>query len=160
VRQLQVIAVMLVAVSLALSLAHALELPGKLRLRKETYLAVQQIYYPGFTIGGIAEPLGIIALLLLLVLLPHFDEQFWLTAAALGALAASHAIYWFVTHPVNGFWTKGIKLSGPGAAFFNLFATDVAGDWSSMRDVWEYSHLGRAICAALSLFLLACAIVT
>jgi hypothetical protein len=40
---------------MALSLAHALEVPGKLRLNKEQYLAVQTIYYPGFTLGGIAE---------------------------------------------------------------------------------------------------------
>ncbi|HET7883004.1 MAG TPA: hypothetical protein VFL55_19120 [Acetobacteraceae bacterium] len=37
---------------MALSLAHALEVPGKLRLPRETYIAVQQISYPGFTIGG------------------------------------------------------------------------------------------------------------
>jgi hypothetical protein len=36
---------MLAAVTMALSLAHALELPGKLRLGKEQYLAVQPIYY-------------------------------------------------------------------------------------------------------------------
>jgi hypothetical protein len=29
-----------------------LSLPGKLRLDKETYCAVQTIYYPGFTVGG------------------------------------------------------------------------------------------------------------
>jgi hypothetical protein len=61
-RSLQVAAVILVAVAMALSLAHALELPGKMRLGKDTYLAVQQIYYPGFTIDGGAEPLAILAL--------------------------------------------------------------------------------------------------
>ena len=45
---LQVLTVMLAAVTMALSLAHALEFPGKLRLKKEQYLAVQPIYYPGF----------------------------------------------------------------------------------------------------------------
>jgi hypothetical protein len=59
-RVLQVLTVILVAVAFALSLAHALELPGKMRLDKETYYAVQPIYYPGFTIGGISEPVGII----------------------------------------------------------------------------------------------------
>lgn len=49
---LQVLAVILVAVAMALSLAHALELPGKMRLDSETYYAMQPIYYPGFTIGG------------------------------------------------------------------------------------------------------------
>jgi hypothetical protein len=55
---------------MALSLAHALELPGKMRLGKDAYLSVQTIYYPGFTIGGIAEPLGILALIALLVFVP------------------------------------------------------------------------------------------
>ncbi len=55
---------------MALTLAHALELPGKLRLSKEQYLEVQPIYYPGFTIGGIAEPAGLLALFILLFYLP------------------------------------------------------------------------------------------
>jgi hypothetical protein len=52
---------MLVAVAMALPLSHALELPGKMRLSKDQYLGMQPIYYPGFTIGGIAEPLGLLA---------------------------------------------------------------------------------------------------
>src|SRR5205809_327776 len=38
---------------MGLSLAHALEYPGKRRLDRETYLKAQTIYYPGFTIGGV-----------------------------------------------------------------------------------------------------------
>jgi hypothetical protein len=49
---LQVVSVTLVAVALAFSLAHAAEFPGKLRLSQKAYLAVQPIYYSGFTIGG------------------------------------------------------------------------------------------------------------
>jgi len=49
----QVITLMLVAVSMAMSLAHALELPGKLRLSETEYRIVQPIYYPGFTFGGL-----------------------------------------------------------------------------------------------------------
>jgi hypothetical protein len=29
------------------ALAHALELPGKMRLTKDAYFAMQHIYYPG-----------------------------------------------------------------------------------------------------------------
>jgi hypothetical protein len=83
---LQVLTVMLAAVTMTLSLAHALELPGKLRLDTEQYLAVQPIYYPGFTIGGIAEPAVILATLALLILTPAGTEEFWLVAAALAAL--------------------------------------------------------------------------
>jgi hypothetical protein len=58
---LQVVTVFLVAIALSLSLAHALELPGKMRLDRDTYLAVQGIYYPGFTYGGLGEGLGMVA---------------------------------------------------------------------------------------------------
>lgn len=37
---LQILTVMLVAVAMALALAHTLELPGKMRLSKETYYAM------------------------------------------------------------------------------------------------------------------------
>src|SRR5436305_14504595 len=78
---LTVPAIMLTAATMGLALAHALELPGKLRLDKERYLAVQPIYYPGFTIGGgIAEVGGIIAVLALLISLPRGTTQFWLVA--------------------------------------------------------------------------------
>jgi hypothetical protein len=42
---LQVLTVLFVAVAMALTLAHALELPGKMRLTKEIYFAMQPIYY-------------------------------------------------------------------------------------------------------------------
>jgi len=51
----QVVTILAVAVAMVLALAHALELPGKLRLPREHYLAVQQIYYPGFTIAAVAQ---------------------------------------------------------------------------------------------------------
>ena len=43
---LQVATVFLVSIAWAQALAHALELPGKLRLGKDAYIAVQTIYYP------------------------------------------------------------------------------------------------------------------
>ena len=77
---------------------------------------------------------------------------------ALLALVASHLIYWFVTHPVNNFWTKDIELTGLGATFFSLFAPEASGgDWSRLRDVWEYSHVVRVICSTLGFLCLAIA---
>lgn len=64
---LQVLTVVLVAIGMALSLAHVLELPGKLRLSKESYVAVQPIYYPGFTIGGFVGEFGAMLILIVLV---------------------------------------------------------------------------------------------
>jgi hypothetical protein len=154
-RSLQVISVILVAVAMALALAHALELPGKMRLSKETYVAVQPIYYPGFTIGGgIGEGGGMIALLALLFFTPYASTRFWWTLVAFVLLLAMHLAYWVVTHPVNNFWLKETELTGAGAAFFSLFSSAAAesgADWSKLRAVWEYSHVARAVLAMLSL---------
>lgn len=139
-----VTALFLVAVTMGLSLAHALEFPGKLRLDEPTYRAVQAIYYPGFTIGGlIGEFGGMLALAALLVLTPTTAERFWWIAIALGFLLIGHATYWVVTHPVNAAWLKDTDLTGMSKMFFALFSTPDA-DWQHMRNVWEYSHVARA----------------
>jgi Anthrone oxygenase len=156
---LQILATLLVAVGMALSLAHALELPGKLRLPKETYIAVQSIYYPGFTIGGMFGEFGaMLATLVLLIFTPSSSTAFWLTLAAFVALLIMHGLYWLVTHPVNKFWLKDQQMQGAGAAFFRVGGrgssrTDDA-DWSTLRDRWEYSHVARAVCATFSLIAL------
>jgi hypothetical protein len=155
-------AVLLVAVAMSLSLAHALELPGKRRLSKEQYLEVQPIYYPGFTIGGIAEPAGLLVLLALLFSLPAGSTAFWLTTGAFVALAAMHAAYWLLTHPVNNFWLKEFQLKGLGARFFRVGTAnqegDAQADWTALRDRWEYSHVLRAVLGFISLALLATAV--
>jgi hypothetical protein len=107
----QVLTVMLAAVTMALSLAPAIEFSGKLRLKKERYLAVQPIYYPGFTIGGIAEPAVILATLALLIVTPAGTAAFWLVAGALAALVTVQVIFWSKTQPVNCFWLEEASLT-------------------------------------------------
>jgi Domain of unknown function (DUF1772) len=160
---LKIVTVIFVAVAMALSLAHALELPGKLRLSKEEYLGVQPIYYPGFTIGGAAEPIGLLLTLVLLLLAPAGSAAFWLTAVAFVALLVMHAAYWLLIHPVNNFWLKDFRLKGAGAGFFSFdpldpAAASAAQDWTLLRDRWDYSHLVRAGFALLALILLVAAI--
>jgi hypothetical protein len=159
---LQVVSAILVAVAMALALAHALELPGKLRLSEEQYLAVQPIYYPGFTIGGLCEPLSLLFLVLLL-LLSSEDAAFWLTAGAFASMLAMHAAYWLLTHPVNNFWLKDVQPQGLGGSFFSfdpLSRIDDAGklDWIVLRNRWEFSHAIRAGFGLLGLILLVSAI--
>ena len=163
---LQVVTVFLVAVAMALALAHALELPGKLRLDRDAYLAVQTIYYPGFTFGGLSEGLGIVATLVLLLLTPTGTTAFWWTLVALVALVAMHATYWIVTHPVNKFWLKDQQLSGVGDGFFSFDPLnrsrpsddDSTDRWKRARDRWEYSHVLRAVLAAIALLALLVAV--
>jgi len=147
---LHVLALLLVAVTMGLSLAHALEFPGKLRLDEQTYRAVQAIYYPGFTIGGFVGEFGALLMLaLLLVLTPTDSQRFWWIAAALGFLVLCHATYWIVTHPVNSAWLKDTDTSGLASSFFGMFSA-AEGGWKQMRDIWEYSHIARALLATLS----------
>lgn len=92
---LQVLSVCLVAVAMSLALAHALELPGKMRLNRETYLATQPIYYPGFTVGaGVGEGGGMVATLILLLLTPRASQEFRWTLLAFIGLIAMHLAYW------------------------------------------------------------------
>jgi hypothetical protein len=160
---LQVISLLLVAVAMALALAHALELPGKLRLSKEAYMAMQPIYYPGFTIGGaVGEIGGLFAMLVLLLVTPAGTLAFWLTLAALLMLAALHGVYWVLSHPVNNFWLRDMGLGGAGERFFSSDPLGRTGrhsdDWTALRDRWEYSHVVRAALGVLSFCLLAAAV--
>jgi len=160
---LQVLAILFVATAMALALAHALELPGKMRLAKDAYFATQAIYYPGFTIGGISEPAALIAILVLLIVTPTGIAEFWLTLGAFVALLAMHAAYWLLTHPVNNFWVQGVQRGRLGAGFFGLDPlgrAENAGnpEWTALRDRWELSHVVRAILGVLSLGLLAAAV--
>jgi hypothetical protein len=161
---LQVASVLFVAVAMALALAHALEFPGKLRLDKATYLAVQTIYYPGFTYGGLGEGLGIIATLILLLLSPGGSLAWWWTLAALVALAAMHTAYWVFTHPVNKFWLKDQELKGLAGGFFSLGSrsgvrvNESDESWTRARNRWEYSHILRAVLGTAALIALVVAI--
>jgi hypothetical protein len=159
VRVLQTLSILLVAVGMALSLAHALEYPGKRRLDRDTYLKVQAIYYPGFTVGGAGEPLAMIAVFALLLYTHYGTAAFWLTAAAFAALALAHAIYWAITHPANKVWLQNRQPSSAGTAFFATGGATPRDEWTVLRDRWEYSHVARAVLTLLSLIALVAAVV-
>ena len=170
---LQVLCVLLAAVAMATALAHALELPGKMRLTRDEYLAVQPIYYPGFTIAsGFGEGPAPVATAILLFLTPPGSAAFWLTFVALLGLVSMQAVYWIVTHPVNRYWLRdrlhqeAETRRGFAAHFFlsdpakgsRLALEDLPADWTALRDRWEYSHAARAALASVSLIELVIAV--
>lgn len=158
VQVLHIVAVLLTAVAVSLSLAHALEYPGKLSFRKKT---IGRSRRPGFTIGSFGEVGAILANFLLVLLTPSGSFAFWLVLIAFLSLLAMHAVYWIVTHPVNRYWVKGEKLGQLGAGFFAFGASPgegAASKWTELRDRWEYSHIARAGLAFLSLILLVVAL--
>lgn len=77
-----------------------------------------------------------------------------------------HAVYWTVTHPVNKVWLKDQNLNGVGRDFFRFDPLRrQAGEeahhehgWERLRDRWEYSHIVRAILAAIALIALIVAV--
>jgi hypothetical protein len=155
---LEILTVMLAAVTMSLTLAHALELPGKLRLSKDHYLAVQAIYYPGFTLAGIAEVAVILAALTMLFMTPRQSPQFWLVAGAVIAFVIVQVIFWLMTQPVNKYWLENTELSHAATRFFASGAAAKPAEWTQMRDQWERSHVLRAIASAVGLLLLTSAV--
>jgi hypothetical protein len=84
------------------------------------------------------------------LLTPRGTPAFWLTLAALACLLIERGVYWMVTHPVNMAWLVGEKLGGAGATFFASGRQSPSGQrWTALRDRWEYSHVARAVFAAL-----------
>jgi hypothetical protein len=155
----QVVTLLLIAIAMACSMAHALEYPGKLRLPKETYFEVQGIYYPGFTfVGGLAEIAGLLGALALVFATPRgAGAAFVLTLAAFVSMLLVHAVFWIVTQPVNRVWVRKLNLNGAATRFFRSDTNTDAVDrnWSSLRDRWEYSHIARALLSTIALATLA-----
>ena len=156
---LQIVTLILVVLAMVPALAHGLELPGKLRLTKDAYFAVQRIYYPGFTIAGFCEPLAIISTSILWVLTPAGSARSWLTLVALLGLIGMHAVYWLFTHPVNKFWLEDENVSRASSGFFSFAAASTHPvDWTHLRDRWEYSHVARTGLVAVSFIALVIAV--
>lgn len=148
-------ATFLSAMVMGQALAHVLEMPGKLRLSRDQYYTVQTIYYPGFTIGGMAEPLAILATAAALISTPARSGALLLVAAALAALVAVQLAFWLVVQPVNRQWLGSTKLSAAAEHFFRTGqAGEIRADWTRLRDRWERGHAARSVLAAAAHLLL------
>jgi uncharacterized membrane protein len=155
VESLWVASLLCVAITMGLPLAHALELPGKLRLDEAEYRIVQSVYYAGFTIGGLIGELGgVIVLIAVLILLPKQTARFYWTVVSLVLLCAVHAVYWLMTHPVNNAWVSTVPMPKAASTFFATFGRSKR-DWRQLRRQWECSHLVRACLSMASLTTLA-----
>lgn len=155
---LRLITVLLVGVAWALSLAHALEMPGKLRLDEATYRAVQGIYYPGFTWAGICEVAAIVATLVLWWVGTSDRRTSRLVLISFAGMVAMQAVYWLVVHPVNQHWLTGQALDDASQRFFAAGSGAAPTDWRAMQARWEYGHLARACLTTVALVALLLAV--
>jgi len=163
---LKVSAEVFVAAAMALSLAYALEYPGKMQLDRSTYVAIQRIYYPAFTLGrGISEGLGVLLTFALLVVTPGGTERFNWVAAAFSSLLAIQAVYWTITYPVDKFWIERSRLNPGARRFFGLSPTaqtvavrEFEKLWPALQQRWEISQIARAFFGFVSVVTMAVAV--
>lgn len=121
-----------IALSLGLSFAHVLEIPGKLQLDGPQWLMVQHHLYVGFgTVGAAIEVAAIVLAWVLALRLRGTAEARRTFAAAL--LVTVSLIEWaLVVAPMNArlnAWT----------------ATTLPSTWTATRDRWEAGHAVQAV---------------
>ena len=124
-----VLAVAAVAIYLVPVGAHLLELPNKIGLPPEQYMIVQRVY-SGWALFGIAIVAALVLTLWHAWLVRSSPRAFKLALAAFACLAATQAIFWTLTYPVN-------------VASANW--TSMPADFEAARRQWEYSHAASAI---------------
>jgi hypothetical protein len=130
----------LASVTIVSPLAGVHDDRGDVRLARERYVAVRGFYYPGFTFEGLAEPLAIVALSILLASIAGWTPEFCLIALALAAEAGAHLLYWALIVPMNRDWLAGETQAAERAA---------------LQDRWERSHIFRSIASTAAVALLA-----
>jgi hypothetical protein len=129
------LALLLVALALTPALAHVLELPNKIRLPREQYLTVQQLYR-GWSRLGIIVIAALVSTLVLTFMVREHDQEFAWALAAFACIALTQVVFWAFTFPVNRKthnWTR------------------LPDDWGSLRLRWEYSHATSAVLNLLAL---------
>jgi hypothetical protein len=125
---------LLVALTLGLTFAHVMEIPGKLRLDGPTWLAVQHNLYVAFGVVGAAiELLAILLTWLLVLMVRRRRPALWWTLAAALCVSAGLADWFLLVAPMN-------------AALSVWTPETLPADWTRYRDQWE---LGHAIHAGL-----------
>lgn len=151
-RRIDDAALALTAIVAVPALAHALELPGKLRLDERGYRIAQTIYYPGFTVVGAAEVAAPAVTLVALVTASTSRRRRLAHAVALAGLVGIQALFWTVTQPANREWTRDAPLGRAGRRFFRPDRHRDRGraDWVAARNRWEASHVARAVLAVTS----------
>jgi Domain of unknown function (DUF1772) len=126
---LRFITVIFAAITLSALMAHLLELPGKMKLSKENYLATQGIYR-GWSWLGIFEIGAILFTLIWVFADSNKRRTVRYLLIALGLFIISIVLFFIFTFPAN-------------TATLNW--TTLPDNWETLQKNWEYSHAVRAI---------------
>lgn len=144
IKTLQLVAILLTAVSMAAGWAHLLELPNKMTLSRDDYLTVQQIYR-GWALLGIVIFGALLSTAALTVMQRGDGAPFYFALAATLCIALSLVIFFSYTFPANQVTQNW---------------TTMPEDWEPIRRRWEYSHATGAILYFASLASLVLSVIT
>jgi len=126
------------ALALAPSLAHLLELPNKIRLSREEYLTVQQIYR-GWAWLGLVVAIALLSTLALTIMVRSQPTVLALTLVALLCIVGTQIVFWTFTFPANRQTSNWTVLPE---------------NWKALRTQWEYSHAASAVLNLIALIAL------
>ena len=132
------LSLLFVALSLAPSMAHVLELPHKIGMSAADYLIVQQIYR-GWALLGVVILVALVSTLVVALLERHERRRFALSGGAFLCLVGAQIVFWVYTYPVN------VRTQN---------WTTLPDNWTSLRAQWEYSHTTGAALTLLAFVLL------
>ena len=139
-RTVQFLRLLFAALALVPAMAHAMELSNKMKLPREEYMTVQQLYR-GWELVGIVVFGALVSTAALTIMLRDNPKAFVFSLVAFLCLVGTQIIFWTFTYPVNP-ETRGWTITPE--------------HWRELRNQWEYSHAGSAdlnLIALISLFL-------
>ena len=121
-------------------MAHVLELPNKLSLHANVWLAVQQQLYRGWgpLLGGPTEIGALVTALILAHVRRRSGAVLWPTLLASIGYAGMIAVFFLLNSPVN-------------AAVAAWTPTTLPSDWAAYRLRWETGHAIALLCSLISL---------
>ena len=144
-RFLQLLAAVLVALVLATTFAHVLELPAKLGYDASLYVKLQKSLYQEWgppNPVGFLEPAAIVVVVILAMMTRRNRPAFRLAvAAAVLLLLAFPLLYFWRVEPANEYFRT------------LLVGSAIPSDWSAWRMRWETGQAARFI-AHLTAFIL------
>jgi hypothetical protein len=131
-RTLRFATLLLVALSMGMAFAHALELRPKMNYEPATYLLLHRTLYEFFgpPVGGVIEAGAVVSSVALVFGVRRRRRAFRLSAVGAVCMVTAHVIWWLRVNPVN-LAMADMSLSSPPP------------DWTQFRNQWEYTHLAR-----------------
>lgn len=137
---LRTVALVSSAVTLGLSMAHALELPAKRRMETAQWWSLSRtLYRPWFGRAGHAEGIALLAVPALAVMDADSRRQSLTSSCAL--LLANPVLFFSLVAATNRATLR--------------YGDEVPPDVIALRDRWEFGHLGRFMCHLVAFLALA-----